>query len=54
MVKVVVIRKNKNLVFATLKVMPLDFENLNNSQKLAIMGLVLSLYRNHFSKKEGY
>lgn len=42
--KVVVIREHKNLMLTALKVVPLRFGN----QELAIVGLVLSLNRNHF------
>lgn len=46
--KVVVIREHKNLMLTALKVVPLRFGGLNKGQELAIVGLVLSLSRNHF------
>ena len=34
--------------------MPLYFEDYINSQKFAVVDIILSFYRNQFLKKEGY
>lgn len=45
--EVVVICKHKDFVLTAFKVVPPVLESLNNSPELAIMGLILSLSRNH-------
>lgn len=40
--------KDKDFIFATLKVMALSLKCLINSYKLLIWSLILSLYKNHF------
>ena len=40
-VKVVVVYKNEELVFATFLVIPPYFKNFDNSQKLIVVGLIL-------------
>ena len=49
--KIVIICKNKDLVFATFKIVLPYFKIPKNSQKLAVIGLVLSFSKNLFSKK---
>ena len=43
--------KDKNLMLEIFQIVTPCLKNLDNSQKLA---LIPSLYRNHFSRKEGY
>ena len=52
--EVIVVCKDENLIFAVLQVVALSLEYLNNSKKLTAMGLVSSLYRNHFPRKKCY
>ena len=54
MTKVVVICEDKDLIFTIFKIMALDFKNFDDSQKLTVISLVPSFYRNDFSKKERY
>ena len=53
-IKVIVVRKDKNLMLATFQIVTPRLESLNNSQKLAVIGLIPSLCRNFFPRKEGY
>ena len=46
--------KDKNLMLVTFQIVMPCLESLNNSQKLIIVGLIPSLYRNYFLKKERY
>ena len=48
------IRKDENFILAAFQIVTLCLEGFDDSQKLTIVGLVLSLYRNHFPKKERY
>ena len=52
--EVIMVCKDKNLMVATFQIVTTRFEDLDNSQKLAVVGLILSLYRNHFPRKEHY
>ena len=52
--KIIVVRKDENLILATIQIVTPRFEGLDNSQKLNIVGLIPSLYRNHFPGKKGY
>ena len=52
--EVVVICKNENFILAAFQIVTPCFEGFDNSQKLAIVGLVSSLCRNHFSQKKHY
>ena len=52
--KVIVVRKDKNLMFAACHVVALYSENFNDSQKITIMGLVLYFRWNYFAWKECY
>ena len=47
--KVMVVCEDKHFMFAAFQIVTLYFEDFDNSQKLAIVDLVSSLYRNHFS-----
>ena len=51
---VIMVRKDENLMLATFQIVTPRFEGLHNSQTLTVVGLILSLCRNHFSRKEGY
>ena len=52
--KVIVVYKNKNFILVIFQIVMSRFKNLNNSQKLAIVGLIPSFCRNYFPRKEGY
>ena len=52
--KVVMVCKDKHFVLAAFQIVTPCFEGFDNSQKLAVMGLVSSLCRNHFSRKKRY
>lgn len=52
--KVIVIGKNKDLIFAVFQVVLSSFENFNNGQKLCIVDFIISFSKNYFSKKIGY
>ena len=52
--EVVVVRKDENLMLAAFQVVAPGLESLDDSQKLAVVGLILCLCRNHFPRKEGY
>ena len=52
--EVIVVRKDKNLMLATFQIVTPRLESLNNSQKLAIVGLIPSFYKNHFLREEHY
>ena len=52
--KDVVVCKDEHLVLATLQIMTPCLEGFDDSQKLAVVGLISSPCRNHFSQKECY
>ena len=52
--EVIMIRKDENLMLATFQIVTPRLKGLDNSQKLAVMGLIPSLCRNHFPGKKGY
>ena len=52
--EVIVVRKDKNLMLATFQIVMPCLESFDNGQKLAIVGLIPSLYKNHFPRKEDY
>ena len=52
--KVVVVCEDEHFVLAAFQIVTPCFEGFDNSQKLAVVGLVSSLCRNHFSRKERY
>ncbi len=52
--EVVVISKDKNLVFVAFQVVVLSFKSFNNSRELLIVSLVLSLSGDHLLKEKGY
>ena len=52
--KVVVVCEDKHLVLATFQIVTLCLEGFDDSQKLAVVGLISSLCKNHFSRKECY
>ena len=49
--KVVVVCEDKHFVFAIFQIVTPCFEGFDDSQKLAVVGLISSLCRNHFSQK---
>ena len=52
--EVIVVRKDKNLMFATFQVVTPRLEGFDDSQKLTVVGLVSCFRWNHFPRKEGY
>ena len=52
--KVVVVYKDKYFLLITFQIVMPYFKNVNNSQKLAIVGLVLNFCKNHFFRKKCY
>ena len=52
--EVIVVHKNKNLVLITFYIVPPGLESFDNSQKLAIVGLIACICRNHFPRKKCY
>ena len=48
------VRKDKNLMLAAFLIVTPRLEGFDNSQKLIIVGLISSLGKNYFPKKEGY
>ena len=50
--EVVVVRKDKDLVFAIFQIVALSLKGFNNSQELLIVGLVAGLSGDHFSREE--
>ena len=52
--KVVVVCEDEHLVLATFQIVTPCLEGFDDSQKLAVVGLISSLCQNHFSQKERY
>ena len=52
--ELIMISKDKNLVFAAFHVMTSSLKGFNNSQQLLIVSLVLSLSGDHFLRKRSY
>ena len=52
--KVVMVCKDKYLVLATFQIVTPYLKGFANSQKLAFVGLISSLCKNHFSQKKCY
>ena len=52
--EVIVVRKDKNLILAIFQIVTPRLKDLDDSQKFTVVGLISSLCRNHFSRKEGY
>ena len=48
------IRKNNHFVFATFQILMLCLKSFDNSQKFAVVGLVLGPCKNYFPRKEKY
>ena len=53
-IKIVVVCEDKHLVLAIFQIVMPYLKGFDNSQKLAVMGFILSFCRNHFSQKERY
>lgn len=43
-IKVIIIRKNQDLILAIFEIVPLCFKNFNNRQKFAILDFIYSFY----------
>ena len=54
MTKVIVVHKNKELIFTAFQVVAPYLEGFDNSQKLTVVGLVLCFCWNYFPWKERY
>ena len=52
--EVIIVGKDKNFMLATFQIVTLRLKDLNNSQKLTVIDLIPSLYKNHFHRREGY
>ena len=52
--EVIMVRKDENLMLAAFQIVTPRLEGFDDSQKLTVVGLVSSLGRNHFPRKEGY
>ncbi len=46
--------KHQNFMLVALQILFPGLEDFNNSQQLAIVGLIPTLYRNHLLGKKGY
>ena len=46
--------KDENFMLVTFQIVTPRLEGLDNSQKLTVVGLISSLGKNHFPRKEGY
>ena len=46
--------KDENLMLAAFHIVTPYLKGFDNSQRLTIVGLISSLGRNHFPRKEGY
>lgn len=54
LVEIIIISEDKNLIFVVFQVIILSLEIINNSQKLLIISLILSLCRNYLFQNIGY
>lgn len=52
--EVIMVNKDKNFVFAAFKVMTPSLKDFNNNQKLLILSLIPSLYKDHLLRKKDY
>ncbi len=52
--EVIMVSKDKNLIFAALQVVAPSLKGFNDSQELLIVGFVLSLSGDHLSREKGY
>ncbi len=52
--EVIIVDKDKDLVFAAFQVVTPSLQGFNNSEKLLIVGFVLSLSKDHFLREKGY
>ena len=48
------VRKDENLMLAAFQIVTPCLEDFNNGQKLAVVGLITCLCKNHFLRKERY
>ena len=48
------VRKDENLMLATFQIVTPRLKGFDNGQKLAVVGLIPSLCRNYFLRKESY
>ena len=52
--EVIIVRKDGNFMLAAFQIVTPRLKRFDDSQKLIVVGLVSSLGRNHFPRKEGY
>ena len=48
------VHKNEDFMLAIFQIVMPCLKNFDDGQKLAVVSLIPSLCRNHFSRKEGY
>ena len=54
LIEVFMVSKDEDLVFVVFQVLALSLQNFNGSQKLLIIGFVVCLNKDHFSREKGY
>ncbi len=54
LIEVVIVNKDKDLIFIILQVVAPSLKSLNNGWKFLIMSLILHLYKKYFLRKKGY
>ncbi len=52
--EVIIVTKDEDLVFPVFQVVAPSFKSFNNSQKLLIVGFILSLSGDHLLREKGY
>ena len=52
--KVIMVRKDENLMLSAFQIVTPHLKGFNNSQKFTVVGLVSYFRWNHFPQKEGY
>ena len=50
-IKIIMVRKNKNLMLAAFQIVTPCLKSFDDSQKLTVVGLILCFCRNHFPRK---
>ena len=52
--EIIIISKNTDLIFVAFEIVVSSLKDLNNSQKFLIIGFIIGLNRDRFSRKKGY
>ena len=50
--KVIIVSKNKDLVFIAFQIVALNLKDFNNSQKLLVVSIIISFNEDHLLKKK--